>query len=257
MGRLFVRLFRKEKHEVVVIGREERKARRVAARVKVQAGDITDIAKANIVIVSVPIDDTVEVCRNALQRMSDNTLLVEISSVKTGVVNRVADFLPPKIEYLSLHPLFGPSVRRFEGRNMIAIPVKQGWLSDRMISSLRNIGFMVEILSIEEHDKVMAALQVAHHYAYLVVSVVLAETAKASGNFTRLLTRSLRRTLDQIASLSKIRETVFSIQRLNPYGLQARTKYALSAQRMISMDDHVIFQIEQALRELEDAAKPK
>jgi len=152
----------------------------------------------------------------------------EISSVKTGVVSRVAELLPPKIEYLSLHPLFGPSVRRLKGRNMIAIPVKQGWLSDHMIASLRDRGFTVEISSVEEHDRIMATLQVMHHYAYLVMGVELAKIIKANPRVSKFLTRSMRRTWDQLCSMQKVSETVLTIQEMNPHGPAARRAYAES-----------------------------
>lgn len=257
MGRLFARLFKKRKHRVIIIGRNEEKTREVAAKVYVEAGNIADVAKANIVIVSVPIESTVEACREVLRLMSENTLLIEISSVKTGIVDKVAELVPLRIEYLSLHPLFGPSVRRFAGLNIVAMPVKRGWLSDRMISSLREMGFAVETSSVEEHDKIMATLQVVHHYAYLVMAVELAKAARTSSNFKRFLTRSLQRTLNQITSMNEIRETVFSIQKLNPCGFQARTDYASAAQRLTSIDGDVTSEMEQAMRVLKDSTKPR
>jgi len=257
MGRLFARLFKKGKHRVIIFGRDEEKTKRVAEKINVQAGDLADFAKANVVIVSVPIESTVEVCGDVLQRMSNNTLLVDVSSVKTGIVSKITELVPPKIEYLSLHPLFGPSVRRLEGLNIVAIPVKRGRLSDRMIGSLRDMGFTIETSSVEEHDKIMATLQVVHHYAHLVMAVELAKAARASSNFKRFLTRSLQRTLSQIRSVNEIRETIFSIQKHNPHGFQARMDYALAAQSLTSMDDDVTSEMEQAMRILKDSTKPR
>lgn len=247
MGRLFARLFKKRKHRVIIIGRNEEKTRRVAAKVYVEAGNIADVAKANVVIVSVPIESTVEACREVLRLMSENTLLIEISSVKTGIVDKVAELVPLRIEYLSLHPLFGPSVRRLKGQNMIAIPAKQGRLSDCMIADLRSAGLTVEISSVEEHDRVMATLQVLHHYAYLLMAAELAKMAKRNQRISGFLTRSLRRTLSQLRSLQRIRGTVVAIQRLNPYGSAARRAYAESAYRMASMSEQAVSEIEEAM----------
>lgn len=180
--------------------------------------------------------------------MTGDSLLAEISSVKTGVVNRILDLMPRDIEYLSLHPLFGPSAKRLEGQRIIAIPVKKRMLSDRLVASLANMGFVVELSSVEEHDRVMAALQVMHHYAYLVMAVELAKMARANGNLSKFLTRSLNRTLSQIGTLGGIWETALSIQRLNPYGFQSREGYASSAKRLVSMDSRVISEIEEAMK---------
>jgi len=102
----------------------------------------------------------------------------------------------------------------------------------------------------------MATLQIIHHYAYLVMTVELAKIARATSNFTRYLTHSLRRTLTHIRSLNAIRETIFSIQKLNPLGLQARKEFALSAHRMIHMNDEVASEVEQAMRVFEHSVRP-
>jgi len=252
MGRLLTRLFKKGKHRVIIIGRDEEKTKRVAAKVSVEAGNIADVAKANVVIVSVPIESTVEACREVLSLMSENTLLIEISSVKTGIVDKVAELVPSKIEYMSLHPLFGPSVRRLKGQNMIVIAAKEGRLSDCMIADLSSAGLTVEVSSVKEHDRVMATVQVMHHYAYLVMAAELAKMAKGNQRISRFLTRSLRRTFSQLRSLQRIRETVVAIQRLNPYGSAARRGYAESAYRMSSMSDLALSEIEQAMEAIKD-----
>ncbi|MFH0848109.1 MAG: prephenate dehydrogenase/arogenate dehydrogenase family protein [archaeon] len=257
MGRLLAKQFKKKGHQIIIISRDKDEAKQMAKKIGARSGNIDQVAKANVVIVSVPIENTVEVCSNALSQMTSNSLLVEISSVKTGVVNRILDAMPSDIEYLSLHPLFGPSAKRAEGQNIIAIPVKKRLLSDRLISSLANMGFAVSISSVQEHDRVMAAVQVMHHYAYLIMAVELAKVARSSRSLSKFLTRSLNKTLNQIGTLGDIWKTVQSIQKLNPYGLESREQYASSAKRLASMDERAISEIKDAVTTIGNIQHPK
>ncbi len=237
MGRLFARLFKKNGHEVIICGRERRKAQQAARNLQVKAGNMADLAAANIVMVCVPIENTVKTCTDALRYMGDNTLLIEISSVKSGIVDRISDVVPPTIQYLSIHPLFGPSVNRIEGQNIIALPVKSGSLSEGMTAFLSGIGFVIQTSSPEEHDKVMAALQVMHHYAYLVMAVQIEKMIRQKKSISRFLTASLSKTLSQIVAFGNIEQTILSIQELNPYGLQSRKEFAKCAMKMVSMNE--------------------
>lgn len=251
MGRLLATLFRRKKHRILICGRNKDKTKKTAARIHVDAGSIAAIPNADIVIVSVPIENTVEVCKNILPRMRDNSLLVEVSSVKTGVADKIAEMVPSGIEYLSLHPLFGPSTRQLKGQNMVAVPVKPGPLSSHMLASIRDMGFFTQISTIEEHDRTMASLQVMHHYAYLVMAVELAKMVKENRVASGFFTRSLKRTWNQLHSLQKISDTVVAIQRSNPYGYSARRSYAESAQRIMAMNGEAISEITEALKIIE------
>lgn len=252
MGCLLARLFKTKMNRVIICGRDEDKTRKTAAHIHVEAGNVAEVVEADIVVVSVPIENTVEVCQDVLGKMRRNSLLVEISSVKTGVVDKIAEILPPRIEYLSLHPLFGPSLRELEGQNIIAILVKSGPLSRRMLDSIHDMGFATHICTMEEHDRIMAAVQVMHHYAYLVMAVELAKIIRENRMTSRFVTRSLKRTWRQLHSLQKISGTVIGIQRLNPYGSAARRSYAEVAQRMTTMNDQVISEIKEAMKVIDD-----
>ncbi len=236
----------------MICGRDEDKTKKTAAHIHVEAGNIAEVAQANIVVVSVPIENTVEVCRDVLGKMRGNSVLVEISSVKTGIVDKIVEIVPPGVEYLSLHPLFGPSARRLEGQNIIAIPAKSGPLSRRMLDSIHDMGFATHICTMQEHDRIMAVVQVMHHYAYLIMAVELAKTIRENRMLSQFVTSSLKRTWRQLHSLQRISGTVIGIQRLNPYGSAARRSYAEVAQRMTTMNSQVMSEIVEAMKTIDD-----
>jgi len=247
MGRLLARIFTRQNYHVIILGRNRTKLRKIAARIHAQTGDLADLPKARIVIVSVPIESMVDVCADALQHMAKDSLLIDIASVKTGVVDKIERHVPTRIQYLSLHPLFGPSTRSTKGRNIVAVRVRPGPLCDRMISLLRNLKFNIRIVSAEEHDKAMAVFQVMHHYAFLVLGVKLAEIMRRNQEVWNLVPRSMKRTLEQLQSMNMIIETLLAIQRYNPYATAARRAFAVSASRMATMDDGAVLEIKKAM----------
>ena len=248
MGRLFVRLFKRSGAEVIICGREKWRAQRTARMLHVKARSMTDLATADVVIVCVPIENTVKVCTDALRYMKDASLLIDISSVKSRIVDRIHRVVPLGIEYLSIHPLFGPSIRKLDDQNIVAIPIKPGRFSDEMIAFLNAMGFYVHICSAEEHDQIMSIVQVMHHYAYLVIAVQLARLMKLRRTMPKLVTRSLARTMNIISTFGDIEHTILSIQELNPYGLQSRKSFAKLASTMASMNARTKLDIKQAIR---------
>jgi prephenate dehydrogenase len=247
MGRLLARMFSKRNYRVIILGRNRRKLQKTAARIHVQTGDLPDLRNAKVVMVSVPIESTVDVCANALRHMTEDSLLIDISSVKMGVADRIKELVPARIEYLSIHPLFGPATKTTKGRNIVAVRAKPGPLSDRMISFLRDLKFNVGVMSAEEHDKTMAVFQVMHHYAFLVLGVELAKIIRRNPEVWNFLPRSLKKTIGQLYSMNKIIETVFAIQRHNPRGTAARRAFAASASKMVTVDDRAISEIKKAM----------
>ena len=247
MGRLLARIFSKQNYRVIILGRNRTKLRKTAARIHVQTGDFHDLRNAKVVLVSVPIESTVDVCANALRHMAEDSLLIDISSVKMGVADRIKKLVPTRIEYLSLHPLFGPTTKTAKGRNIVAVYAKPGPFSDRMISSLRYLGFNVGVMSAEEHDRIMAVFQVTHHYAFLVLGLELAKIIRRNPKAWNFLPRSLKNTIRQLHSMNNIIETVFAIQRHNRYGAPARRTFAESASKMVTMSDRTLSEIKKAM----------
>jgi hypothetical protein len=104
----------------------------------------------------------------------------------------------------------------------------------------------------------MAALQVMHHYAYLVMATELEKAIREnSGRRTCFLTRSLKKTVNQLHSFQEISKTLFAIQKLNPYAPRARQAYARRALEMVNMNQKSISKIVEAMKALEQLAGEK
>jgi prephenate dehydrogenase len=126
-----------------------------------------------------------------------------------------------------------------------------------MIKALQAMGFRVTVSSIEEHDKAMAAMQVMHHYAYLVMALELEKAIRTDQRMVNFLTRSLRKTVNQLRSFRKINKTLLAIQNLNPYAPRARQAYARRAFEMMDLKPEAVSRIAAAMRGLERLTKLK
>src|SRR3989475_7632311 len=116
MGRFFARFASLQGAKVKLAGREINNTRSAAKEIEVEPGTILDAASSDIVILAVPMEETVRVATETASLMTSGSLLTDLSSVKTGVSDRVAENTPKGIEYVSLHPLFGPSTDHLYGQ---------------------------------------------------------------------------------------------------------------------------------------------
>ncbi|HJJ37961.1 MAG TPA: prephenate dehydrogenase/arogenate dehydrogenase family protein, partial [Methanocorpusculum sp.] len=100
MGRLFSAVFERAGYEVLCSGR----------KTPVSNEDIA--LTCDIVIVSVPIRDTVRVIGEIAPLLSEEQVLCDLTSIKTAPVEAM---LRSKAQVIGLHPMFGPSVSTFAG----------------------------------------------------------------------------------------------------------------------------------------------
>src|SRR5438132_13863838 len=121
--------------------------------------------------------------------MREGALLIDLSSVKSGIADRISSEVPAGVEYVSIHPLFGPGISHLEGQNIVAILFKTGPQWRNFSRVLRKAGARVHLMSSENHDRVMGDVQAMHHFALLSLGVALRNWAG------ELKTRSIDGTL--------------------------------------------------------------
>lgn len=229
MGQFFGRYLTTNGGTVTIAGRNQRRTSKTAEELAVSPGTLLDAASSDIVIVAVPMKSTKQVCIQAANRMHAGALLIDLCSVKSGIADVIAAQTPGSIEYVSLHPLFGPDVDHLDGQNVVAVSYRTGPQWDLFSRTLTGSGARIIKMTCEYHDRTMALVQVAHHYALLS----LAESLKGwSGD---LKTNSIKRTITTVRSLLRNWDTIIGIQQLNPYALQTRRELAKMTKSMVEL----------------------
>lgn len=246
MGPVLAKLFKK-KYKVAIAGRDPSSSAKAARLLGVQVAGLKDVGKADIVIASVPIDKTIEVCREVSSLLKPQSLFVDVASVKTGITKEISSILAPSIEYLSLHPLFGPGVNRFEEENILAVPVRPGQKTLEVLQMLERGGMRVSRVSEREHDAITATTQVLHHFAYLCLAVALDEVRE---DMSKYATRSLRSTLRLLKRFGLNLDPILTIQRYNPKGPEARAKFLEAVSQLSKMDEESVERIRRAMKRL-------
>jgi prephenate dehydrogenase len=209
---------------------------------EVEAGSISDAEASDIVVVAVPMGSVVESSIEIAQSMQDAALLTDLSSVKTGITNRISSKVPAGVEYVSIHPLFGSGVDHIEGQNIVAVPFKTGPQWRTFSRALRKSGARVHMMSSEHHDRVMGYVQALHHFALLSLGMAL---RKWDGE---LKTSSIVGTLDGIEDLLNNWDTIVGIQRLNPSAAAVRRDFSRASRELVGMHGADVSKMERILR---------
>ena len=122
----------------------------------------------------------IEVYQNDIPK---NSLLMDISGVKTNIVKPIQDVLREDLELLSIHPMCGRESRGiefsdetiFKGSNFILVPTQKN--KNETVEAVKELANKMEFgrictLSIEEHDKMIGFLSQLTH----VIAVSLMNT---------------------------------------------------------------------------------
>ena len=134
-----------------------------------------EVEKSDIILVSVLIEKTVEIIREVAPHMHPGSLIMDVTSIKSGPVRAMKTYAPKSVEVLGTHPMFGPTMAALRGQTIILTPVegKTGKWLPIMQSLFESDGAHVEILDEEEHDEIMAVVQALTHFAYIGIGAAL------------------------------------------------------------------------------------
>ncbi|MCX6677761.1 MAG: prephenate dehydrogenase/arogenate dehydrogenase family protein [Methanothrix sp.] len=174
-GSWFARYFKELDFDVAVWGPSGKVE--VAERLGVRFAEdmMAEVENSDIVLVSVLIEKTEAVIREVAPHMHPGSLIMDVTSIKSGPVKAMKTFAPKGVEVLGTHPMFGPTMASLAGQTIIFTPVegKTGKWQSIMRSLFESDGAHVEILDAEEHDEIMAVVQALTHFAYIGIGAAL------------------------------------------------------------------------------------
>ena len=163
------------------------------------------IGEADVVVFALYPHIFVEWIKDNQQYFKSGAVLTDVTGVKGSVVYAVQEMLRHDVEFISAHPMAGKEVSGvknsdpsiFKGANYIVVPTEKN--TKDAIELCRNLGKMlgfmrVSVLSVEEHDKMIAFLsQLTHCIAVSLMCCADTEgMEKYTGDSFRDLTRIAR-----------------------------------------------------------------
>ena len=182
MGQWFSRFFREQGFNVTITSRKPSRALRVARKLKVKLTRLSReaLASSDLVLLSIPPSETAEIIEDIASKMRKNTVLIEISSVKTNLASLLEEIAVKfGIKVVSLHPMFGPSAKSIHGYSIIVVPVKGCEKAAKKVAKFfREAGAKVVFAkNFAEHEEMTALTLALPHFINLLFGLTLSLTA--------------------------------------------------------------------------------
>jgi len=202
------------------------------------AACLTDLATAAacpVVILAVPVEALAQTLSAIDPSLRDKALVIDVGSVKVGPARLMVAHLPPRVQAVGTHPLFGPQSAQggIAGLRIAVCPVRGDRVARRVAAFCRHaLKLKVFRVSPEDHDREAAVVQGLTH----LISRVLLSMEPLP---TRMTTTSFERIMQAVEMVRYDSPAVFrAIERDNPFAAEVRNRFFdLAAQARADLDD--------------------
>ncbi len=212
MGRWLARFFERRGHSVKILDpRRDSSGRARVPTIEIGA------RSAEVVVFATPIAETAPLLAKLVATGTD-ALVFDVLSLKSPILPAVRRAAAAGLKITSVHPMFGPTVRRLRGRNLLVLSCGNP-SADRAVGRLfRGSGLTISRSAIEGHDRLIAETLGLPQVLDLLFLLVLGSgrtapphLARAAGTSFRRHAASARALLRQSAALT------LQLQVGNPY----------------------------------------
>lgn len=128
---------------------------------------------ADVVVISVPIDRTVEVVRQLGPLVRKDALMIDVTSIKKQPLEAMLEACEASV--VGTHPLFGPSVHSVQGQRVVLCRGRGDAWFDWLYRMFHARGLVIKEATPEDHDHAMAVVQVLVHFSTEVMGRTLAD----------------------------------------------------------------------------------
>ena len=174
MGQWFTRHLLQEGIQVIITGRNKEKLLAAGKQLGVPtATNIGAVKQADIVIISVPLDDFESVVKGIAPYIHEEQIIVDVTSLKANPVEIMHRHFN-KGRMLGTHPVFGPGAKSASNQNFVLTPTneQEAILAGQTRQYLEERGANVSIMTPQEHDQMMTVVLGLAHF----IAIVSADT---------------------------------------------------------------------------------
>lgn len=146
-----------------------------------------ELEKADIVIVSIPVDVALDVIPKVLDAVSDNALVMDVGSTKTQICKAVENH-PKRRNFLSMHPIAGTEFSGpkaaikglFDQKTNIICEVEKTAfkLQEKALEIFSKIGMRIRYMDVKSHDKHIAYVSHLSHISSFMLGKTVIEKEK-------------------------------------------------------------------------------
>ena len=181
---------------------------------------LTEAARCPVVILAVPVSGLEQTVAAIRPHLRPGSLVLDTGSVKVGPAEIMQRGLPPVVDIVATHPLFGPqsAAHGIRGLKVAVCPVR-GMQAIRVAAFLRNLGLRVIMTTPDEHDREAALVQGLTH----LIAKVLVQMEPLP---TRMTTRSFELLMQGVDMVRHdAPEVLRAIEQANPYAELVRRRF--------------------------------
>jgi prephenate dehydrogenase len=157
------------------------------------------LAEADLVLIAVPIEQTLTVVEKASPFLNPSTVLADLTSIKTPIVCAMLEHHPGPV--LGLHPMFGPGVQSFLAQNIVVCPGRNIEAGQWFLDFMEDRGAKLSVSTPEEHDRMMVNVQAIRHFISFSLGVFLAQEGTDLNQTLNFASPLYRLQLDMVSRL--------------------------------------------------------
>lgn len=221
-----------EDHDVTITGSSLQKAEKIARKHGWEATTNPEAAEgADVVIFSLPISITVGIINRVGPRVSPDTLLSDVTSVKQKPCEAMKKYSD---EVLGMHPMYAPT-NTPEGQKVVLCPIKgEKW---KVLEKFwREQGAEPHFTDPEKHDEVMSIVQGLMHFSELVVAETIRKTEVSTEDMENFSSPVYKLITDLTARMLNQKSELYgSIQTENSKNEEIRKRFIESAKEIRSL----------------------
>ena len=172
--------------EVKRIGYDTSKLHRDRAR-ELGVVDVIDDAiqeDTDLIIVAIPVDETVRVLPQILDQIADHTLVIDVGSTKLDICQSVKDH-PKRRNFMATHPIAGTEFtgpdaaiyNLFEGKTNIICEIEETAfkLQEAALNLFTQLGMRIRYMKPKAHDKHIAYVSHLSHISSFMLGKTVIE----------------------------------------------------------------------------------
>ena len=152
-----------------------------------KAVDLDAAAQSDLVFVSIPVGAASGVLVSLLDKVGENTLIMDAGSTKSALCQSISDH-PNRSHFLAAHPIAGtefsgPSAAKadlFDGKLMILCEIEKTAirLQENILTAFQKIGMRLRYMDPESHDKHVAYVShLSHVSSFMLGKTVMDKEA--------------------------------------------------------------------------------
>ncbi len=152
-----------------------------------EKASLDDISKADLVIVAIPVDATVDVLPKLLDVISDDALVIDVGSTKEDICLKVKNH-PKRRNFLATHPISGTEFSGpkaaihdlFQGKTNIICEVEETAfkLQEKALQLFTELGMRIRYMKPKSHDKHIAYVSHLSHISSFMLGKTIIEKEK-------------------------------------------------------------------------------